>query len=76
MSVEMAERGFTYAGEAIRLCKYITQESNDDVRTVVDEMRRIACQALGEAKVTTKKFSTVRQSLCRVRVQIRFLSGP
>ena len=73
MSVQMAEHGFTYAGEAVRLCKYLIQEPDDDVHVVIGEMRRIVRQALGEAKDTTEKFSTVRRQFCHVRVQIRFL---
>ena len=68
MSVKMAGHGFTFAGDAVRLCEFLIKDPQ--VGKFIDEMREIARQAQGDANYAYKAFSDVRETLLQVCIQI------
>lgn len=75
MSVKMAEHGIVFAVDAVSLCERLSGHSGKDIRLFINEMRKIARQAHGDAKNTSDKFSDVRRTLLQVCIQDSFSSG-
>jgi hypothetical protein len=76
MSVKMAGHGFTFAGDAIRLCKRLSQDPNPEVGKFIDEMQKIARQAQGDVNDAYNAFSDVRETLLEVYIRILSLLEP
>jgi hypothetical protein len=66
MSLKMAGYGFTFAGDAVRLCECLSRDPNTDVLKFIDELQKIAHRALREANGTHKKFRAVGRALLQV----------
>jgi hypothetical protein len=70
MSVKMAGHGITFAGDAVRLCEYLSSNPSAKVGKFIDEMQQIARLAQGDANNAYNAFSAVRQTLLQVCIQI------
>jgi hypothetical protein len=62
----MAEHGIVFAVDAVSLCERLSGHSGKDICLFINEMRKIARQAHGDAKNTSDKFSDVRRTLLQV----------
>jgi hypothetical protein len=72
ISVKMAGHGFTFAGDAVRLCEFLIQDPSAEVGKFIDEMQQIARLAQGDANYAYKAFSDVRDTLIQVCIRILF----